>query len=248
MAWDLSVKERLLKMGNTTNVTRLEENLSQVLLVFVHAFFIDDLKDGLIVIDTGYPPAQGNANPVLVAIDALGRKPQDVTHILITHAHADHIGNVSDLQAASGATIWASAVDAPILEAKEVLRPYQTMDGRPPKPFPSIKAATVQKRTHDGEIIPLAGGIEVIATPGHGMGHQAFLWHRHAGILFVGDVVTNVGNRMELPPNYENLDAEKQSIRKLLDYSFDKIAFSHGTYISHDGSRVFRERWGKEAT
>jgi glyoxylase-like metal-dependent hydrolase (beta-lactamase superfamily II) len=225
----------------TTPIARLEDNFYQVLLSFVYIFFIDDPEDGLIIIDSGYPVS--TVTPILEAIHALDKAPEDVKHILITHAHPDHIGNAHDLQTATGAAIWMSAEDAPILEGREKFRAFQTMDGSPPRKLLICQPATVQHTTHHGDILPLAGGIEVIATPGHSLGHQCFLWRQHKGILIMGDATTNVDNLIELPPSYESLETEQESVRKLCGYHFDKIAFSHGNYVAHNGDTLFRTRW-----
>jgi glyoxylase-like metal-dependent hydrolase (beta-lactamase superfamily II) len=228
-------------MVNRIEITRVEDDLYQVLLNFVHVFLIDDPEDGLILIDSGYPSQDGN--PLLEAVEQMGRTPKDVRNVVITQAHPDHIGNVGELQEAGEATIWMSAIDAPILEGDQVFRPFKTVDARPPTTPPPIKYATVQWQLQDGDVVPLAGGIEAIATPGHSLGHLALLWRRHGGVLFMGDLTTNVSGHMALQPNYENLGDERRSVRKLLGRSFEKIAFAHGTYIARNGAQRFHERW-----
>jgi glyoxylase-like metal-dependent hydrolase (beta-lactamase superfamily II) len=52
------------------------------------------------------------------------------------------------------------------------------------------RVAIGQPLTH-GEILPIAGGIEVIHTPGHCAGQVALLW-RPGRMLFAGDVCLNV--------------------------------------------------------
>lgn len=225
-------------------VVKLEDNFDEILLDFVHIFVIDDKKDGLIIIDTGYPEKIDGVNILLAGLKKAGKDPAKVKHILISHAHPDHFGNAAELQKISGAMIWMSAIDAPVLEDKDVDYPIiYKKDGSLYTGMPPIQKAVVNKKIKDGDVIPLAGGIKVIGTPGHSLGHEVFLWKRYGGILFIGDAVTNINNNMDLPPNYENVQTEKASIKKLFNYKFDKIAFCHGDYIGKNARIFFLKRW-----
>lgn len=57
-----------------------------------NVFLLED--DNLCVIDTGLP---GSAPAILAKIGLIGRKPEDVRIIVITHAHADHFGSAAKL-------------------------------------------------------------------------------------------------------------------------------------------------------
>jgi glyoxylase-like metal-dependent hydrolase (beta-lactamase superfamily II) len=67
--------------------------------------------DGLMVVETN----TAHAVPTLLsAIDALGARPDDVSHIVITHVHLDHAGGASALMAACPhATLLAHPRAAP---------------------------------------------------------------------------------------------------------------------------------------
>ena len=64
------------------------------------------------LIDTCIP---GKGPKILSELASIGVKPQDIKHILLTHHDVDHIGNAAFLQQASGADVWASAVDIPYI-------------------------------------------------------------------------------------------------------------------------------------
>ena len=105
----------------------------------------------------------GDAEPVL---RALRRDGLDLASILLTHHHADHIGGVGRLTAASGAPVFG---------------PH---DPRIPGQDRSLR---------EGETLELPGlGLifEVIEVPGHTSTHIAF--HGH-GCLFCGDTLFSVG-------------------------------------------------------
>lgn len=94
-----------------------------------------------------------------------------------------------------------------------------------------------------GETLPVAGGIEVIHTPGHCAGHVAHMWHP-GRMLFAGDVATNIMGLGD-PVGFENLEEGRASQRKLADLSFDAAGFGHGAPIAHHASTRFRNKWGK---
>ena len=77
---------------------------------YTTAYLLDDGTQ-LVLVDTGIP----KRGPVfLKALQRLGRKPFDVRHLLITHHHYDHTGNLAQLAERCGATIHVHPLDAPI--------------------------------------------------------------------------------------------------------------------------------------
>jgi hydroxyacylglutathione hydrolase len=126
----------------------------------------------------------------------------EVEAILITHCHWDHIGAVASLAEATGASVWMSATEAPVLEDPSKF----PMGG--PAPIPP---ATVDHTLDGGERIEVAGiTIDVLLTPGHSPGHVTFFVDGVRGasddgydsppVAFVGDVIFqgSVG-RTDLP-------------------------------------------------
>ena len=112
----------------------------------------------------------GQADPVLNMLAQLGLKLQG---ILVTHHHADHVGGVDAIRAATGAPVWGPA--------------FETL----PEPV---------TRVQGGDSIDLLGGPwQVIDVPGHTSGHIAF-FSAHANIndqmqpvLFCGDTLFSGG-------------------------------------------------------
>src|SRR5271170_7243321 len=76
--------------------------------------YIVETTDGCAVIDTGFP---GSTSKILRAVAAIGRRPDDVRHILVSHAHPDHMGSAGSLKRETGAAVYANPIDAPIIEA-----------------------------------------------------------------------------------------------------------------------------------
>ena len=123
--------------------------------------------------------------------------------ILVTHTHYDHIGAVADLAEASGASVYVSEEEAPVLA-----RPSDFYPGHQIRPW----EAEVQ--LSGDETIDLAGlTFETVQVPGHSPGHLAFSTDE---ALFSGDVLFagSVG-RTDLPR--ASWDTLVESIRALVD-------------------------------
>jgi glyoxylase-like metal-dependent hydrolase (beta-lactamase superfamily II) len=112
-------------------------------------------------------------------------------------------------------------------------------------PDERLEPVTIDQPLTAGEILPIAGGIEVIHTPGHCAGQVALLW-RPGRMLFAGDVGTNLMGLGD-PLGFESLKEGRASQRKLANLSFDAAGFGHGQPIARDASARFRNKWGKKS-
>ena len=113
-------------------------------------------------------------------------------------------------------------------------------------PDERLEPVSIDQPLTAGEILPIAGGIEVIHTPGHCAGHVALLW-RPGRMLFAGDVGTNLMGLGD-PVGFESLEEGRASQRKLASLSFDAAGFGHGKPIARDASARFRNKWGKKSS
>jgi glyoxylase-like metal-dependent hydrolase (beta-lactamase superfamily II) len=82
---------------------------------YVRAYLMDDGQE-LTLIDT---LLDQKGTLVLEAIAALGKKPQDLKRIILTHAHQSHLGGLAALKAATGARIYSHNWEADIIEGKK---------------------------------------------------------------------------------------------------------------------------------
>ncbi|MDP9383670.1 MAG: MBL fold metallo-hydrolase [Actinomycetota bacterium] len=203
----------------------------------VNAFVV--LADVPTLIDTGTP---GGAAKLLRAVEAAGVRPGDVGRILLTHRHADHVGNAAELARATGAEVHVSATDAAYVgEGREQPRP------RPATPLgqalvPYVKVALpwrldpvgVQPTLSDGATV---GPFRVIDTPGHTAGHVSLLWDER-GVLFTGDAAANL-TRVGPHPASDDPDRARESFRRLAALEFDAACFGHGRSIASGARRRF---------
>jgi hydroxyacylglutathione hydrolase len=124
--------------------------------------------------------------------------------ILVTHCHWDHLLGVADLAEDTGAPVYMSATEAPVLESPDTVYAGNA---------PPIRPHSPEVRLEGDETLELAGlTFETIRIPGHSPGHLAF----HAdGALLSGDVLFagSVG-RADLPG--ADWDTMLASIRLLM--------------------------------
>lgn len=217
-------------------------------MLYVNAYLIEG--DGLTVIDAG--GARG-AEKILAGVKELGRKAEDIRRILITHMHADHTGGLAALKVAAGAPVFMHPADAGLLSQGIPLRPAEAgpglmngwmyrmmgiLSGRM-----KVEPVKTDYEIGDGEEIPGTGGLKVIHTPGHTLGHLAFLWPLHGGVLFAADAASNFVS-LDYSILYEDLETGRNSLRKIAGLSFETACFGHGRPIVGGAAAHFRRKWG----
>lgn len=217
-------------------------------LGMVNAFLIDDGE--LTLIDTGIP---GSLNKILLAIEELGKRTTDLKHIVVTHLHADHTGSLAAVKKATGATVYMHPVDAETFLQGVVMRPVQPapalvfklaarlMRGRAPSM--NVETTGIDCELSDGQSLDFAGGLQVIHAPGHAAGQVALLWPKQGGVLFAADAATHFMG-LNWAPIYEDFEEGKRSLRKLAGLRFEAAVFGHGSAITREADRRFREKFG----
>jgi len=142
-------------------------------------------SQGHILINTGLPDSP---RLILAGLRSLKVDPRDI-HILLTNqAHFDHVGGFAEMQRRTGAKVFATAADAPLLR-----------DGGASDPgdLPRFKPVKVDHLLQDGEVITLGDlALTVIATPGHTPGSVSYQMtvqqDRHARTLLFANLPTVV--------------------------------------------------------
>ena len=179
---------------------------------------------------------------LLSALAQLGRQPGDVTHLLLSHAHSDHAGGAAAVQAATGAQVQAHEREAVYLhEGRMPAVDRSTRGGRllarVPGRATGFAPVEVDATFVDGEVLPLAGGLHVVHTPGHTPGHCSFL-HPGSGVLLTADALFNVrGLRWSFAASCTDAGLSRASAARLGELDFDVAAFTHGAHVS-SGARA----------
>lgn len=214
-----------------------------------NAYLIEG-DEGLTLIDAGFPGKEG---AVFGAIRELGRSSDQLKHLIFTHGHPDHIGSAAAIVRETSARTYMHPFDIPMAETGGPFRPLKGAPGllRPVlcrlffHPDERLEPVTIDQPLATGELLPIAGGIDVIHTPGHCAGQVALLW-RSGRMLFAGDVASNIMGLGD-PLGFESLEEGRASQRKLASLSFDAVGFGHGNPIAHDASMRFRNKWGEKS-
>jgi glyoxylase-like metal-dependent hydrolase (beta-lactamase superfamily II) len=206
-------------------------------LIMGRVYLVRD-PNGLTLIDAGLELA---TLPVLKQLARVGFQAKDVRRILITHAHPDHVGGLPGLKAATGAQVIASTLERPVIEGEiPVPRvPLEKLSGplrlRPPETI--FKPTAVDLEVQGGETLPVMGGLQVIAVPGHAPGHIAF-WQPERRILFCGDVLFNFpGLRLPLAMLTVDMQENICSIQKLAALNASIVCFGHGNPLVENTAR-----------
>lgn len=172
----------------------------------------------LTLIDTGF---RGSSEQIEDCIRQLGRSPREISRIILTHNHVDHVGGMAELKQLTGARVAMHKTD--IGERKNL---------------PSARAGDIDIQLEGGEVFDVLGGLEIIHTPGHTPGSICLFSARHK-MLIVGDAVRKRRDNLLLPfrtASYDQSQAIK-SVMKLALLDFDILCFGHGLPLT-EGARV----------
>ena len=143
------------------------------------------------------------------------------------------------------------AVDAPLAETGGPFRPMDPAPGLLPRtayrfvwrPQERMEPVRIDRYIADGETLPVAGGLQVVHTPGHCAGQVAFLWQGER-LLIAGDVGMNIVGLGD-PVGFENVEEGRRSQRKVAALRFDAAVFGHGQAIRSAASERVRRKWGQ---
>ena len=202
--------------------------------------------EDLSLVDTGMP---GEEESVIRGIRKIGRKPGEISHILITHAHMDHMGSLGALKKASGAMVVASGKEVDYV--KGVKRTW-TMgrEGFGGKLFKTVlffmetfvfkyEPTDVDIPCQGGETIDCFGGIQVVASPGHSPGSLSY-YQKDKKLLFTGDALSNMSGELRLPPRMgcEDYHEALKSGEGLAELDFETCLFGHGDPLKSGASSM----------
>lgn len=227
-------------------VVPVVNRLYRVNLGMVNAYILDEKE--LTIVDTGIP---GSADKILKALSHLGRSPEEVKHILLTHLHMDHTGSAAELKRRTGATVHMHRLDAQMLadgKAAREMNPSPGLFSRLVTRLFMSKAPTevepceTDNYLEEGDLLDFAGRMEVLHVPGHAEGQVAFRWPGNEGVLIAADAAANMMG-LGYPIVLEDLEVTNQSLERLATLEFQHACFGHGKPIVCGASEAFRKRF-----
>lgn len=177
---------------------------SGILERFVYSYLIHG--ENICLIDSGVVSSE---HVIFDYIEKIGLKPTDISMMVLTHSHPDHIGSAKSIKEKSGCKVAAHSGERSWIEDVEL----QAKE-RPVPNFHSLVEGSVDVDDilKDEDIIDLGENIslKVIHTPGHSEGSISLLMDE-AGVLITGDAVPLKGDL----PIYDDVEASIISIKKL---------------------------------
>ena len=203
------------------------------------AVFLITSNDGHILINTG---VEDSTAMIRQNIESVGFRLEDVKILLATQAHWDHTAALAEIKDLTGAEMWATAEDAPVLEDGGFSDPH--FGGRE-----SFRPVSVDRIIADGDVIELgATRLTVMETPGHTAGSSSYLMEIRegnrtydVGVINMGTI--NDGKKLVVDPTYPGVaDDFALTFRKQKALELDVWVSSHGSqYQLHEKYQAGQE-------
>ena len=143
--------------------------------VQTNCFVVYNDQNQAAIIDPGANGAQ--------IVDAVQKDGKEITMVLLTHGHFDHIGGVHEIQEKANCKVYIHEQDQELLQdpSKNLSKLFQQVIS---KNFTSAEADVLLK---DGDTIPFGEiTFHVMHTPGHSRGSCMYLTD---GVIFSGDTI-----------------------------------------------------------
>ena len=220
--------------------------------------------DGVLLFDTGVDGTVGEW--VLPALAELGRRPEEVRHVVVSHCDVDHCGGVAQARSLlPRAEVVAHRDDA---DAVEDWGAWERDRGRgfrarfafdeDPEVLAWCRSVTregrVDRRLDGDDDVDLGGGVlQVLHVPGHSRGHLAV--HDPAtGTVLVSDAVLGAAVPLadgspSFPPTYRYVADYRATVDRLAALAPEQLVTAHyGTFTGAevgrflDATRAFTER------
>jgi glyoxylase-like metal-dependent hydrolase (beta-lactamase superfamily II) len=205
----------------------------------VNSFAFRDDDGQVTLVDAGIRSAPPR---ILAGLAQIGSAPQDVTRLILTHAHGDHAGGAERLRTRLGLDgVTAHERDANYLRAGMSPADDSTTTGRIVKRLGGFPAVPVVAELTDGQVVDVGGGLRVIHTPGHTPGHVSLL-HESTSLLITGDAIWNVFGARTWPilALCTDVPMQLQTASVLGELDYDTVAFTHGPEIRSGAREAVR--------
>lgn len=182
---------------------------------FVYSFIIYGPQ--ICLIDTGVESSQ---TLIFDYIKRTGRQPDEISTMILTHSHPDHIGSAKNIKELTGCKVIAHCGEKDWIENID-----KQFAERPVPGFYSLVGGSVKvdSTLEEGDIVDLGDRLKlrVLHTPGHSKGSIS-LYMEPDKVLVSGDVVPIPGDM----PIYEDPLISIESVQKLMSFNEINILLS----------------------
>ncbi|UCH42139.1 MAG: MBL fold metallo-hydrolase, partial [Dehalococcoidales bacterium] len=193
-------------------------------------------EEGTVLVDTGSP---NQGQKFLNTLQRIPIEPKDVSLILLTHGHWDHIASANELRTLTGARVAINHLEKDWVEqALKPLPPGKGLRGKFSGLIMKMYVSTVEFPGTPVDIVledkefnlePFGIHGRILYTPGHSLGSMSLLLD--TGEAFVGDSVMNVfplWPGVSMPVFAEDTGMLKESLQLLLGSGAKWIYPAHG--------------------
>jgi glyoxylase-like metal-dependent hydrolase (beta-lactamase superfamily II) len=197
------------------------------------AIYLIDFAGDLVLIDAG---AGRSASQIVHNIEMLGLNPANISNLILTHCHIDHIGSVPFFQKQYGIKILIHELDAKAVESGDSLKTAANWYGTT---FPPTK---VDRKLCGSQEILKFGEEELhcLHTPGHTPGSiSLYLDREEKRVLFGQDIHGPFHAAF-----CSDIEAWKKSMNALLALNADILCEGHfGIFQTKERVRGYIERY-----
>jgi glyoxylase-like metal-dependent hydrolase (beta-lactamase superfamily II) len=200
-----------------------------------HVYLVD-CGSSAVLIDSG---AGIEPDRITAEIGAAGFTLDRISHLLLTHGHADHSGGVAYFRQRTGCAVVASVEVAGFMERGDttaISLDLAKEAGIYPADY-QWRTCPVAVTLADGQAIQVGDSVfTALATPGHAAGHLSFTTTGEYGpVLFAGDAVFHGGQILLQAIEDCSIWQYRQTIRKLADLEIATLLPGHKTLVMRNG-------------
>ena len=218
-----------------TRSLEIVPNVYQLSIRAVNIFLI--VEEKLTLIDTGF---HGSSVKIIDFIHKIGRSPEEIGLIIVTHNHVDHIGGLTELKRLTKGKV---AIHRAGIVGDEDEPPYPGGVRRLLRiPFLStlrghlmLKPEDVDITLEDDTVLEPLDGLRVVHTPGHTPGSICLYSPRYK-LLIVGDALVKSHNSPQLPHRMVAMNFKEavDSVKKIAGLDIDILCFGHGRPLNEN--------------
>jgi len=241
-----------MRIANGVEVLEVSANIIGTVNIIYPTLIWDD--DNVILIDAGFP---GQLPQIREAVESIGVSFNKLNMVILTHQDIDHIGSVRSIlkELPNSVKILAHEDEKPYINGEKcpikVAKLEANLNSLPDDMkliYEKLKAGfenaivNVDKTLIDCEELPYCGGIKVIFTPGHTLGHIC-LYLKRSKTLIAGDMLTIEDGKLVTTKSTINFDNDLniRSLRKLTNYDINTVICYHGGLFKDDVNYRIKE-------